>query len=226
MSQNDQTACEDGLPRAPRGRPTAARAREIKNAIISVATDAFLGLGFDQTSMDLIAARACVPKSTIYKSYPDKTALLREVIRQRVECWSVTSSGDDWKLSTDLEQRLTHHIRQILTFSLLPEVQAIRQLTRHAWGTTSEQIEAAAEASGLNAALRLLESDIRHFGPMQQLTCEDPKFTAQMMIYTISGWLAAQSLERGVPALEKDDFAKRLVRATLNGCCFQQQIAD
>ena len=44
--------------------------------VLDAAVELFLANGFDQTSMDAIAARAGVSKSTVYAHYADKVALI------------------------------------------------------------------------------------------------------------------------------------------------------
>jgi TetR/AcrR family transcriptional regulator of autoinduction and epiphytic fitness len=51
-------------------------------AIIDAAIQEFLAAGFDATSMDRVAARACVSKRTVYNHFPSKEALFAAILRQ------------------------------------------------------------------------------------------------------------------------------------------------
>lgn len=51
---------------------------EVKNKIISKATDMFLKLGFKSVTMDDIASEMCMSKKTIYKYFSNKEVLIEE----------------------------------------------------------------------------------------------------------------------------------------------------
>lgn len=67
---------------AEQGRPqrTGASGRSKRGSILDAAVELFLELGFDQTSMDAVAARAGVSKTTVYAHFGDKLELFRAVI--------------------------------------------------------------------------------------------------------------------------------------------------
>src|SRR5690349_22072217 len=66
--------------KAKRGRPTAHQSAAIERVIHEAAAKAFLSIGYERTSMEAVAAEAGVPKSTLYKRFPDKRTLLRAVL--------------------------------------------------------------------------------------------------------------------------------------------------
>lgn len=63
--------------RGRRGRPMDAAKHE---RIVAAATHAFLELGFDATSMDLVARRAEVSKVTVYSHFKNKESLFGAII--------------------------------------------------------------------------------------------------------------------------------------------------
>ncbi|GAA3908382.1 TetR/AcrR family transcriptional regulator [Streptomyces lacrimifluminis] len=67
---------------AAQGRPQRAGAggRSKRESILDAAVELFLELGFDQTSMDAVAAQAGVSKTTVYAHFGDKLELFRAVI--------------------------------------------------------------------------------------------------------------------------------------------------
>ncbi|BBC31086.1 hypothetical protein SGFS_023800 [Streptomyces graminofaciens] len=67
---------------AEQGRPQRAGAggRSKRESILDAAVELFLELGFDQTSMDAVAAQAGVSKTTVYAHFGDKLELFRAVI--------------------------------------------------------------------------------------------------------------------------------------------------
>ena len=59
-----------------------ARTQVKRDAIHTTATALFLRLGFEGTSMDAIAAEACVSKQTLYRYYQNKETLFVAVLSQ------------------------------------------------------------------------------------------------------------------------------------------------
>lgn len=65
---------------APRsaGRP---RSQEADTAILAAALDLLIEVGAEQTSIEQVARRAGVTRATVYRRYPDKTALLLRTLQ-------------------------------------------------------------------------------------------------------------------------------------------------
>jgi AcrR family transcriptional regulator len=61
---------------APERRPGRPRSVEADEAILDAATEAFIELGWDGLTMEGVAARAGVGKTTIYRRYPTRLDLL------------------------------------------------------------------------------------------------------------------------------------------------------
>lgn len=75
----------------PAARPRSALARER----VLAATEAMLDeAGYANLTMEGVAQRSGVAKSTIYRSWPTKTALVSEVLRRRTVATSAPDSGD------------------------------------------------------------------------------------------------------------------------------------
>ena len=72
MERRDMTAIADPEARRP-GRP---RSTEADEAILEAAVDLFAEGGFDGLTMEGVAARADVGKTTIYRRYPCKVDLV------------------------------------------------------------------------------------------------------------------------------------------------------
>jgi AcrR family transcriptional regulator len=73
-------------PRSIRsGRPRKADAAALVDHVVEVADQLFLADGYAETSMTAVAASARVGKQTLYRRFPDKPSLFREVIRRRME---------------------------------------------------------------------------------------------------------------------------------------------
>jgi len=85
-------------PKLPQQRLTDRK----RLAVISAATEEFLQAGFDATSMDRIAARACVSKRTVYNHFPSKEALFAAIL---VQLWDASSTGGSPAYRADLPLR-------------------------------------------------------------------------------------------------------------------------
>ena len=69
-----------------------------KEEIISASIEIFVNEGFDRPTMDSIASRAGVSKRTLYKYFPNKHALLDDILIQLVD---EKQSGLDFKYSKE-----------------------------------------------------------------------------------------------------------------------------
>lgn len=79
------------------GRP---RSPEADTAILEAATELFCELGYDALSVEAVAAKAGVSKTTIYRRYPTKVDLVMATsLHMSADKTPVTESGD---LRTDL----------------------------------------------------------------------------------------------------------------------------
>jgi AcrR family transcriptional regulator len=102
------TAGDDGIARTP-GRPRDARADRL---ILDAALDLFLEVGYDAMSIEGVAERAGVGKTTIYRRWPSKQDLVVATIDTLYEGMQVSDTGD---LRADLKSIVRHMHRLIRT---------------------------------------------------------------------------------------------------------------
>jgi AcrR family transcriptional regulator len=81
---------EDQRPR-PRGRPRSVQAQEV---VLAAAAQMLDEDGYGSLTIEGVAARSGVAKTTIYRSWPSKTALVSEVLRRRMILGSMPDTGD------------------------------------------------------------------------------------------------------------------------------------
>ena len=74
----DRQPPQDGS--APSDRSQDPRALRSRTAIVEAATTLFLERGYQDTSIDDIAARAAVSKRTVYNNFADKQRLFTEIV--------------------------------------------------------------------------------------------------------------------------------------------------
>jgi len=67
------------------GRPAKQAAMALGDHVLAVADALFVQNGYGATSMAAVALRARVGKQTLYRRFPDKAALFREVVRRRID---------------------------------------------------------------------------------------------------------------------------------------------
>lgn len=191
-----------------RGRPTARQSAAIERAIREAAKRAFLSDGYEHTSMEAIAASAGVPKSTLYKRFPDKRALLRAVLSEQLSVWCETERTP---AADDLEMGLKHLAADILRHAATPEVQAFWALVSTAWNGPDEARQRQ-DAIGYTKMIAGLEEEIRHIAAHRGIAVRDARQVATALMAMLGGWI-----EHVAPALPRpEDEAKRFAHAAVD----------
>ena len=108
-----------------------------RQAILDVATQAFLELGFERTSMSEICARVGGSKATLYNYFPSKEELFFEVIflSTEAEFEAVLVAID--ATTEDIAEALRHFGVTLLGFLYSPKVRAQRHLAVSESGRTN-----------------------------------------------------------------------------------------
>ncbi|HEX7853428.1 MAG TPA: TetR/AcrR family transcriptional regulator [Sphingobium sp.] len=199
-----------------RGRPTAAQKAAISRTILEAATHIFLAEGFEGASMDAIAARASVPKSTLYKRFADKRALLRAVIEDRVSAWSAVASRKNWMLTEDLAQRLKHYGAWVLLWASSPDVRAFSNLALSAW-SSADEVDRRQDVIGFDGMVELIARDMATFGPGVGIRPRDPRKVAVALMALLSGSLNMRSSVEPMGEAEAEDIAGTAVDLLMHG---------
>lgn len=93
-----------GRPRA--GRPTREQAEARHRELLDRALEHFLDKGFEQATIDAIAADVGMTKRTVYARYTDKAALFHAALLRAIERYTVTDEEIRATDVGDLEQTL------------------------------------------------------------------------------------------------------------------------
>lgn len=197
-----------------RGRPTADQAAAIANAILVAATEIFLSEDYEGASMEAIAARAGVPKSTLYKRFPDKRTLLRAVLKERVATWAPPKQ--DAALGDDIEQRLKQHAVWMLTRATSAEVRAFLGLVASAWNDPSDA-SSRQEVIGYTDMVERLAREIGEYGPKRGIHAKDPKRVATALMAMLAGWAGMSGPGPELAPGEATSFAHSAVDLLLQG---------
>lgn len=208
----DQALTDVFTPR--RGRPTARQSAAIERAIREAATQAFLANGYERTGMEAIAAQAGVPKSTLYKRFPDKRALLRAVLREQVTAWCELERTP--VLQEDLGSRLKQLAADILRQAMAPEVQSFWALASSAWSAPEDAAERQ-EAIGYTKMVSGIADEIRQFGPASGVRAADPEQAAKALMAMLGGWIAYAALDGPEREEEAERFAHAAVDMLMRG---------
>lgn len=104
-----------------RGRPSKAQATLIDADILDIAAELFGQLGYTDTSMEAVAARAGVAKRTLYARYPDKTALLKDVINSIIK----RAASPEPMEFLDLRSCLSFHVENYFVICEDPAMRVI-----------------------------------------------------------------------------------------------------
>jgi TetR/AcrR family transcriptional regulator, mexJK operon transcriptional repressor len=72
-------------PRPGAGRPTVAQAQLRHDELLDSALDLFLDRGFEQATIDAIAASVGMTKRTVYARYANKAALFKAAVQRSIE---------------------------------------------------------------------------------------------------------------------------------------------
>ncbi|MUH01679.1 TetR family transcriptional regulator [Scytonema sp. UIC 10036] len=79
---------------AKSGRP---RSTQADRSIIQATLDLLAEVGYERTSIEAIASRAGVGKTTIYRRYSSKAELVADALESRREQISIPDTGDFWR---------------------------------------------------------------------------------------------------------------------------------
>jgi AcrR family transcriptional regulator len=197
-----------------RGRPTAHQSAAIERVIHEAAATAFLSMGYERTSMEAVAADAGVPKSTLYKRFPDKRSLLRAVLSDRVSAWGELERVHD--PDDDLERRLKHLAAAILRHAATPEVRAFCTLVSAAWSGPGEARERQ-EVIGYAKMMARIAQEIREFGPSSGIFARDSQQVAIALMAMLGGWIEYIAPTSENPDEAAEHFAHASVEILMRG---------
>ena len=165
-----------------------SRSARKRQAILRAARSVFLHQGYLGTSMDEIAARACVSKQTVYKHFTDKERLFIEIVTSTVdevsdpvyaEVLGLQDSGDPQRDLTDLARRQ-------LAGVMVPELLALRRLVI-AEATRFPDLGRAFYDRGPGRTMAALSAAFARLHDQGRLRCPDPELAARHFTWLVMG---------------------------------------
>lgn len=94
------------LRRSGPGRPTREQAKARHEQLLDRALDHFLKKGYEQATVEAIAADVGMTKRTVYARHADKASLFRAAVHRAIERYSVSPERVRATIADDLEQTL------------------------------------------------------------------------------------------------------------------------
>jgi AcrR family transcriptional regulator len=154
------------------GRPSKDQVEALGDHVVAVADALFIEKGYGATSMAMVAARARVGKQTLYRRFPDKAALFREVVRRRIDAMTLGELKTMGRaaLDTVLDPEFVRLYRIIIAEALpFPELAC-----------------AASDNWGSSFADRCIDA-IRQAQTMGLCRAGDPETLAQCFLWSLVG---------------------------------------
>lgn len=197
-----------------RGRPNATQIAAIERAILHTARAHFVADGYDAVAMEGVAAATGVSKGTLYARYPSKEALFTAVITSSVEEWSAEAERNDQFHSTDLGERLRHHVGTIANSLVRPEVRAFQRLLLATRDRFPELARTMYEV-GYLYIVQLITNEIEAASVRDGIPVRDAAGIAALIVSSTTGWQLQEVANREVTEAEIARFGERTVELLL-----------
>lgn len=194
------------------GRPTAARAETIDATIRRAARLRFLDKGFGATRMDDIAIAAGVSKGTVYTRYGSKEALFRIIVEDVLGAMSRRAARQDHLLSDDLEQRLHHHARVLISVYGWKDYRLATRMIADA-SRTFPEVAIVWEELGTRRYIDFMAADMAVASRLPPGAGPDWTMLANLFLHGISGWYNHQSAVGKVSEQETDAYCRKVISA-------------
>jgi TetR/AcrR family transcriptional repressor of mexJK operon len=202
------------------GRPSRIASLELRERILSVATDLFLTQGYGLTTIEAIARHAGISKRTFYHRFEDKAALFTAVVHHVV---AQLRPPADVPL---LEGPTLHDVLErlaglILRAALSPPALALHRLIVAESARFPQLIRAVNEQGGTDEATALISGLLARELDTSILPSAARAFAAQQFLQMVVALPQRRAMGLGSPltAAELDSWASDVATLFLNGCC-------
>lgn len=119
---------ERTVPAPGAGRPTREQAEQRHAELLDRALDLFLEHGYEQTTIEAIAASVRMTKRTVYARYEDKAALFRATVQRAIERWTQPAEALRSLETDDLETTLLAIARMRVAHVMTPEGMKLQRI--------------------------------------------------------------------------------------------------
>jgi len=212
----EQTTGSGRVAGAGRGRPSAERSAEITTGIVRCAAEIFLAEGYEATSMEAVARAVGVPKSTLYKRFPDKAALLRAVVDDFMQQWSARRGERSSAGAQSLAENLAEQLAAVLVGATNPEVRSVNRLAMNLPESLGHELSGRT-FWGYRAMHERVAATIRRLGAERGVRAADPERLAETLLDLTAGWLVTHGTVRQVRRDEALATARWFVDLAIRG---------
>lgn len=173
-----------GRPRA--GRPTRDQAEARQFELLDTALDMFLERGFEQTTMEGVAAAVGMTKRTIYARYDDKAALFIATVQRAIERMAVDEAVLRMLDTGDLEETLTAVARMRVAQVMTPAGLKLQRIINTESYRFPEIFRMAYE-QGAGTVIAFLADVLRHHDSAGAVCVERPDMAANVFMSMVVG---------------------------------------
>jgi AcrR family transcriptional regulator len=163
------------------GAERRAPRRDRQSLVLDAAIELFLANGFDQTSMDAIAALAGVSKTTVYAHYADKQALFRAVVERSAASFAVDVDDKRLQADQDPESRLSHLVLAVLNATTKPEFLAFLRVMVQESGRHPDLTEAMQDADAIDL-VGVIASILEEEATEHRYSLSEPRVFATLLL--------------------------------------------
>lgn len=199
------------------GRPTKEQAEARHAQLLDSALSHFLEKGYEQATIDAIAASVNMTKRTVYARYPDKAALFLATVQRAIEQLAIPAERLRALDCGDLEQTLTNIARSRVETVMTPlglKLQRIINTESYRFPVIFTMSYEMGALPAVAFLAELLERETR----AGRLSIDDPMMAANVfMSMVVSGPVRAFVSGNGFAQRELDKRIRFAVRLFLNG---------
>lgn len=211
----------------PRGRPTAARANAIADAVYDAALAIFAEQGFQAATMEMIATRAGVSKPTVYSRFAGKDELFAAVMRRQMDRLTAFSEARRTAAGADLQAMLHQEARVLIDALRQPDYRALERLLQSV-SFHFPELARQWETGAFRPFADRLAGDMRDCAARAGLPpCDFVRWQhlARMFIHSIASWHRIEVLAREVSKQDIDPFAATVIEAIVAWAKHQEENA-
>lgn len=205
-------------PARPRaGRPTREQAEARQDELLEAALDHFLDKGYENATIEAIAAQVGMTKRTVYARYPEKPALFRAAVSRAIERYAIPQERIEATDCGDLERTLHNIARLRIDLVASPQGLKLQRIINTESYRFPEIFRDVYEIGAL-PTIRFLARLLKRETQAGNLAIADPAMAANMfMSLTVSGPVSL--IVAGMPLAEHeiDERIAFALRLFLNG---------
>jgi TetR/AcrR family transcriptional repressor of mexJK operon len=186
--------------------------------ILAAARELFFSLGFDATSMDLVAQRAAASKTTLYTRYPSKEALFVATLERDTDALArkfVELPVDDLPVDEALRRIGRQFMDIIWSNECIRRIQMIQAETAR-----FPEIAQRFMQAGPGRTRAFVADYLERAVALGRLDIADPRFVADQFLATLKGIVHLElmmGLRDEPSAAEKDEFVRRATELFFKG---------